>query len=51
MAEFAALDPGMTVREFAVRRSSVPVEAVSPIYLRENERILEGLRRAGMPDT
>jgi len=51
MAEFLALDPGITVHEFAVRRSAVPIETVSPIYLRENERILDGLRRAGMPDT
>jgi TolB-like protein len=50
MAEFSAVDPGLTVRDFAVQRSSVPIETVSPIYLRENERILEGLRLAGMPD-
>jgi hypothetical protein len=50
MAEFIALDPGITVHEFAVRRSAVPVEMVSPVYLRENEPILDALRRAGMPD-
>ncbi len=44
------LDPGMTIRRFVEERSSVPLDAISPIYRRENERILEGLRRAGMPD-
>jgi adenylate cyclase len=43
-------EPDMTVRRFAEQRSSVPPEAVSPTYLRESERILDGLRRAGMPD-
>jgi len=41
----------LTVRDFALRRSSVPVEAVSSIYIRENDRILDGLRLAGMPST
>jgi len=49
MAEFALIDPGLTVRDFALRRSSVPVEAVSSIYIREHDRILDGLRLAGMP--
>jgi hypothetical protein len=40
----------MTVRRFARQRSSVPPDAVSTVYQRESERILEGLRRAGMPD-
>jgi hypothetical protein len=40
----------MTIRRFAVERTSVPLDAVSPAYLRGNERILEGLRRAGMPE-
>ena len=40
----------MTVRRFAEQRSSVPPEAVSQVYRQENERILEGLRRAGMAD-
>jgi predicted ATPase len=40
----------MTVRRFAEERSSVPLEATSAVYRRENERILEGLRLAGMPD-
>jgi hypothetical protein len=35
---------------FAAERSSVPTDAVSPVYRRESERILEGLRLAGMPD-
>jgi TolB-like protein/tetratricopeptide (TPR) repeat protein len=50
MAEYAAIEPNMTVRRFARQRSSVPPDAVSDIYRRESERILEGLRRAGMPD-
>jgi tetratricopeptide (TPR) repeat protein len=49
MAEFAELDPGLTVGKFASERSPVPLAAVSRIYLSENERILEGLRLAGMP--
>ncbi|MBV9566832.1 MAG: hypothetical protein JO172_01725 [Hyphomicrobiales bacterium] len=49
MAEFAGLDPGLTARRFARERSSVPLEAVSQVYLSQNERILEGLRLAGMP--
>jgi hypothetical protein len=40
----------MTVRRFAEQRSSVPPDAVSATYRRESERILDGLRRAGMPD-
>jgi TolB-like protein/Flp pilus assembly protein TadD len=50
LAEYAALEPDMTVRRFAAQRSSVPPDAVSPTYRRESERILDGLRRAGMPD-
>ena len=50
LAEYAAIEPNMTVRRFARQRSSVPPDAVSDIYRRESERILEGLRRAGMPD-
>ena len=50
LAEYAAIEPNMTVRRFAEQRSSVPPDAVSDVYRRESERILEGLRRAGMPD-
>jgi hypothetical protein len=50
LAEFAASEPEMTISRFAQQRSSVPAEAVSRIYRRENEQILDGLRRAGMPD-
>lgn len=50
LAQYAALEPDMTVRRFAQQRSSVPLDAVSPTYRRESERILDGLRRAGMPD-
>lgn len=50
LAEYAVSEPDMTVRRFARQRSSVPPDAVSDVYRRESERILEGLRRAGMPD-
>ncbi len=50
LAEYAAIEPAMTVQRFARQRSSVPLASVSPIYRRESERILEGLRLAGMPD-
>ena len=50
LANYDELDPGMTIRRFAEERSSVPLDAVSPVYLRGNKRILEGLRRAGMPE-
>jgi len=50
LTEYAGLEPDMTVRRFAEQRSSVPPDAVSPVYRRESERILDGLRRAGMPD-
>jgi hypothetical protein len=50
LAEYGVAEPDMTVRRFAEQRSSVPLGAVSPTYRRESERILDGLRRAGMPD-
>jgi tetratricopeptide (TPR) repeat protein len=50
MAQYFALEPTMTVQRFAEQRSSVPPGAVSQIYRQESQRILEGLRRAGMPD-
>jgi tetratricopeptide (TPR) repeat protein len=50
LAAYAAVEPSMTVPRFAEERSSVPLEATSAVYRRESERILEGLRRAGMPD-
>ena len=50
MAQYVALEPDMTVQRFAEQRSSVPPGAVSPVYRQESKRILEGLRRAGMPD-
>jgi TolB-like protein/Flp pilus assembly protein TadD len=48
LAEYAAVELQMTVQRFADQRSSVPPDAVSPTYRRENDRILDGLRRAGM---
>jgi tetratricopeptide (TPR) repeat protein len=50
MAEFAARDPGVTVCRFTEECCLIPVRAVSPVYLRENERILDAIRRAGMLD-
>jgi predicted ATPase len=50
LAEYVALEPGMTVARFANERSSVPLEVTSQVYQHEIERILEGLRLAGMPD-
>jgi tetratricopeptide (TPR) repeat protein len=50
LAEYAALEPEITVRRFAKERSSVPLDATSAVYRRESERILEGLHLAGMPD-
>ncbi|HEX4173342.1 MAG TPA: tetratricopeptide repeat protein [Acetobacteraceae bacterium] len=50
LAKYDEIDPGMTVQRFAEERNSVPLEAVSPAYLRGDERILKGLRRAGMPE-
>ncbi|HUN41332.1 MAG TPA: hypothetical protein VMU81_13660 [Acetobacteraceae bacterium] len=50
LAKYAEVDPGMTIQRFAAERSSVPVEAVNPAYRGGHERILEGLRRAGMPE-
>ena len=49
LSELARLDPGLTIKRFVEERSSVPLATVSPIYLRENERILQALRCAGMP--
>ena len=50
LAKLDELDPGMTIKRFAEERSSVPLDAVSPSYLCGNERLLNGLRRAGMPE-
>jgi TolB-like protein/Flp pilus assembly protein TadD len=50
LSEYAASEPSMTIRRFVQERSSVPPDSVSLIYRRENEQILNGLRRAGMPD-
>ena len=50
LSKLGELDPGLTVRRFAEERASVPLDAVSAAYLRGNERIWEGLRRAGMPE-
>jgi tetratricopeptide (TPR) repeat protein len=39
LAEYLAVEPGMTVRRFAAQRSSVPIDATSPVYRHESERI------------
>ena len=50
LAEYAALEPSMTVTLFAQQPWYIPSDALSPTYRRESERVLDGLRRAGMPD-
>jgi adenylate cyclase len=50
LREYRALEPQMTVRRFADERSSVPPDAVSKVYLTESDRILLGLRLAGLAD-
>jgi TolB-like protein len=50
LAEYAALEPSMTISRFAEQRSSVPPEAVSEVYRKESARIRNGLRLAGMLD-
>ena len=50
LGEFNESDPGMTISRSFQERSSVPLTSVIPVYLGENEHILDGLRRAGMPE-
>jgi hypothetical protein len=50
LAEYAAIEPSMTVQRFAQQRSSVPPGAASHTYRQESTRILEGLQLAGMPE-
>ena len=49
LSKVAELDPGLTIKQFVEERTSVPLALVSPIYRRENERILDALRLAGLP--
>jgi hypothetical protein len=42
ISKFAQLDPGVTIDSFVEDRSPVPLDAVSPVYLKEFQRILEG---------
>jgi TolB-like protein/Flp pilus assembly protein TadD len=49
MAEFMAIDPTTTIRQFMEQRSHVPLHAVDARYVQENARIAHGLRLAGMP--
>jgi len=50
LEEYAVIEPDMNVSRFAEQPWWVSPEAVSPTYRRESGRILDGLRRAGMPD-
>jgi tetratricopeptide (TPR) repeat protein len=50
MAEFVAREPGITVCRFTEECCLISISAVNPVYLRRNERILDGMRRAGMLD-
>lgn len=50
LAEYAAIEPGMTIDRFVERQSALPLHLCSRAYLRQSNRILEGLRLAGMPD-
>jgi len=50
LREYTALEPDMTVSQFAEQPWWVPPEAINPIYRQESERILDGLRLAGMPE-
>ena len=50
LGKLEAEDPSMTIRRFVEKRASVPLDAMSPAYLRGNARMLECLRRAGMPE-
>jgi tetratricopeptide (TPR) repeat protein len=50
LAKLEELESDMTVQRFAKERVSVPLNAVSPEYLKGNDRLLEGLRLAGMPE-
>jgi TolB-like protein/Flp pilus assembly protein TadD len=49
MAKFMAAEPAMTILQFVEQRSHVPLQAVDARYLQENDRIVLGLRLAGMP--
>jgi TolB-like protein/Flp pilus assembly protein TadD len=48
LADYLTFEPEMNIGRFAEERSSVPPDAVSPVYRSESARILEGLRLAGM---
>jgi tetratricopeptide (TPR) repeat protein len=42
-----ALDPGFSIRRFRIGAETV---GDNPVYLAENERIFEGMRKAGVPE-
>ena len=49
LARCMRLQPDMTLNRL-FEAWSVPLEVTSPTYLREHERIRDGLRIAGMPE-
>jgi TolB-like protein/cytochrome c-type biogenesis protein CcmH/NrfG len=49
LARYSAAHPGMTVASFR-NLSPVPLRLTDPAYLRQRERLKEGLRKASMPE-
>jgi TolB-like protein/cytochrome c-type biogenesis protein CcmH/NrfG len=49
LQECYRLRPGVTIRALSSRLWSVPMEATSPRYRKYHQRLLLGLRKAGMP--
>jgi TolB-like protein/cytochrome c-type biogenesis protein CcmH/NrfG len=49
LQECNRLRPGLTIRALSHRLWSVPMEATSPRYRTHHQRLLLGLRKAGMP--
>jgi len=49
LKECNQLRPGLTIKALSSRLWPVPIEATSPRYRRYHQRLLLGLRKAGMP--
>jgi hypothetical protein len=49
LAQYQRFRPGTTVANFR-NLTPVPLQLTDPSYLRQRERLKEGLRKAGMPD-
>jgi Flp pilus assembly protein TadD len=49
LQECYRLRPGVTIRALSSRLWSVPMDATSPRYRKYHQRLLLGLRKAGMP--